>query len=137
LFGGNLREKDSFVAAVDHQQTIAADANVLEVQDVVKGSEDGDFVLQYREFGCVHGRKTRITESGESGGISNGEKEWFFGRGQADASAQLTFFGEGDEGAALLLKCGEIRGGRLVHFLFADGCLDGFLRQLDQGVFLF
>jgi len=104
---------------------------------VVKGCEDGDFVFQCGEFGCVHRRKAGIAKSGECSGIADSKIKRLLRRGQADAAAQLSFYREGDESAALLLECGEIGGRRLVHFLFADCRLHGFFCQLDQGVFLF
>jgi len=137
LFGWHLRKKDSLAAALHQQQAVPADAYVLEVENVVERREHRDFVFQLREFPGAHRGKTRITQRCVCGGIPYSEIQRLLRRSQTNAPAQLSLIRECHERAAFLLECGEIGGRRLVQFLFAYSLLDGLLRQLDEGVFLF
>jgi len=137
LLGRHLREKDSLATPLDHQQAIPADADIFDVQYPAERREDRDFIFQSRKFPGVHRGKARITQRRVSGRIPHAEIKRLLRRNQANAPAQLSFFFERHEHAALLLERRKIAGRRLVQFLFPDGRLHRLLRQLDQGVFFF
>jgi len=137
LLGRHLWEKDPLIAPLDHQPPVPANADLLDVQLPAERREHRDLVFQFRKFPGAHRGKARITQRRIRSGIPHGEIKRLLRRSQTNAPAQLSFFLEGHERAALLLEGREFGGRRLVQFLFPDGRLHRLLGQLDQGVFFF
>jgi len=48
LFDGDLGKEHTPVLTLDHEQAVPAHSDFIDVVYAMKGSEDGDFVLQFR-----------------------------------------------------------------------------------------